>query len=234
MASGKSAAVLYGALLAACFGFAIMWAGECSGTKLKLGSRGACVQVVQGAVGTNADGIFGKLTKQAVMRFQENRGLAVDGIVGPRTWEAIYGEGNTEQGSGGSVSGNGCGCGYDYATKNSGGETPGAQRLKQYLLQNFNGRSGGIYNYRKVRNGKNLSLHAEGRAVDFFPNTKAEGDRVFAHLRSIACSVGIQEIIWYRQYWNANGGLVPYTGSPPHTDHLHIGLNRCGAQNFGA
>jgi hypothetical protein len=35
------------------------------------------------------DGIFGKLTREAVIAFQRDQGLAVDGIVGPRTWAAL-------------------------------------------------------------------------------------------------------------------------------------------------
>ena len=36
-----------------------------------------------------ADGDFGKCTEAAVKRFQRDRGLAADGICGPKTWQAI-------------------------------------------------------------------------------------------------------------------------------------------------
>jgi N-acetylmuramoyl-L-alanine amidase len=36
------------------------------------------------------EGEFGEGTRAAVARFQESRGLAVDGIVGPDTWRALY------------------------------------------------------------------------------------------------------------------------------------------------
>jgi len=35
------------------------------------------------------DGIFGAGTEAAVRRLQHDRGLTVDGVVGPRTWDEI-------------------------------------------------------------------------------------------------------------------------------------------------
>ncbi|MGH3103662.1 MAG: peptidoglycan-binding domain-containing protein [Gaiellaceae bacterium] len=35
------------------------------------------------------DGIFGPLTESAVKAFQQSKGLAADGIVGPRTWPKL-------------------------------------------------------------------------------------------------------------------------------------------------
>lgn len=45
---------------------------------------------IQWRVGTNIDGIFYTATKIAVMKFQKNNGLAVDGIVGPNTWGKMF------------------------------------------------------------------------------------------------------------------------------------------------
>lgn len=60
------------------------------------GDRGEPVRDVQerlSALGyglsSEPDGVFGKATFQAVCDFQSNRGLPVDGVVGPETWRAL-------------------------------------------------------------------------------------------------------------------------------------------------
>ena len=64
--------------------------GAPAGT-LRLGSTGPDVVRVQGALGIQPDGVFGPQTDQAVRIFQQRNGLAVDGIVGPRTWSVLFG-----------------------------------------------------------------------------------------------------------------------------------------------
>ena len=51
----------------------------------RVGSRGETVRQVQKALHLYPDGIFGRLTEEAVKEFQRENGLAVDGIVGPAT-----------------------------------------------------------------------------------------------------------------------------------------------------
>lgn len=61
------------------------------GKPVKIGSKGVTVQIVQGRLGIVSDGKFGPRTDDAVRAFQRDRGLTVDGIVGPVTWAALFG-----------------------------------------------------------------------------------------------------------------------------------------------
>ncbi len=65
---------------------------------VKFGNRGANVEKLQKLLNAkgakpalDVDGIFGTLTLSAVYAFQKKSGLAVDGIVGPKTWKALLG-----------------------------------------------------------------------------------------------------------------------------------------------
>lgn len=59
-------------------------------TILKLGSRGELVKMVQKALHLYPDGIFGKLTDEAVRAYQREKGLTVDGKVGPKTLTLLF------------------------------------------------------------------------------------------------------------------------------------------------
>ncbi len=56
---------------------------------LKTGSRGAEVRWLQTLLNVKADGVFGPVTKEAVLRFQAEQGLKQDGIVGKYTRAAL-------------------------------------------------------------------------------------------------------------------------------------------------
>jgi hypothetical protein len=62
---------------------------------LKKGSRGEDVAEVQkmlielGYYSAAASGYFGSATKKAVKKFQQDKGLAADGLVGMKTWKAL-------------------------------------------------------------------------------------------------------------------------------------------------
>ena len=60
---------------------------------LKRGCKGEDVKVLQKALHILEDGIFGKLTDEAVREFQRSNSLRADGIVGEQTWAKINGSG---------------------------------------------------------------------------------------------------------------------------------------------
>jgi len=65
---------------------------------IRKGSRGAYVERVQQWLSVNdyevgtIDGIFGRKTKKAVMKFQKDNGLKVDGIFGKKSHEVMFKE----------------------------------------------------------------------------------------------------------------------------------------------
>lgn len=72
---------------------------------LRRGSRGDEVVYLQEllnaerfGVEISVDGIFGRATEALVKTFQEDRGLTVDGVVGPLTWAALEYNDDTEDG----------------------------------------------------------------------------------------------------------------------------------------
>lgn len=58
---------------------------------LRLGDQGDDVAFLQEKLGIVADGDFGPLTLAAVIKFQKDKKLGADGIVGRKTWDALLG-----------------------------------------------------------------------------------------------------------------------------------------------
>lgn len=56
---------------------------------LKFGSKGEEAKILQRLLNCEIDGIFGKITEEAVKEFQRKNNLTVDGIVGNNTWKAL-------------------------------------------------------------------------------------------------------------------------------------------------
>ncbi|MBD2743669.1 peptidoglycan-binding protein [Coleofasciculus sp. FACHB-1120] len=59
------------------------------GTSLRAGMMGTPIAQLQKKLGIPSDGIFGSGTTAAVIKFQRDRGLVADGIVGVQTWQLI-------------------------------------------------------------------------------------------------------------------------------------------------
>lgn len=56
---------------------------------LRRGLVGEPVRILQDELGVTADGIFGKDTEAALLRYQSDNGLSADGIAGPDTFTAM-------------------------------------------------------------------------------------------------------------------------------------------------
>ena len=56
---------------------------------LRKGMKGEDVKELQSLLFVIVDGVFGPLTEKSVKRFQEEKGLKVDGVVGPKTLELL-------------------------------------------------------------------------------------------------------------------------------------------------
>lgn len=122
------------------------------------------------------------------------------------------------------------------------GETPGAAALRE-LLRSTYGRAntGGVTRGCSVGG---TSEHKEGRAYDWMLNAANPAEKELADTFNAwlvgpdaqgvhggnARRLGVQYVIFNRATWQAwDGRWEPYTGSNPHTDHVHISLSWDGA-----
>src|SRR4051794_32864876 len=144
--------------------------------------------------------------------------------------------------------------GYDYARRCTGRAQPGTLALQSWLGHHVRGVTWGIYGCRRTRSGLSMSLHAEGRAVDWHLDVRKAADRAAANRliraflgpdaagrrAAMARRMGIQEIIWNCRVWSTRlpaARMRPYTvcsrgvsRTMEHKDHMHIGLNWRGAR----
>ncbi|MFF2652058.1 peptidoglycan-binding protein [Streptomyces sp. NPDC058045] len=85
------------------------WPGLIS--TVREGDSGDAVRAAQTALnkfgyGLAVDGEFGSGTASAVTSFQGDKGLSVDGVIGPDTWQNLLGQGGGDSGGGCSVPSN--------------------------------------------------------------------------------------------------------------------------------
>jgi hypothetical protein len=135
---------------------------------------------------------------------------------------------------------------------------PGTVALERWLARNVRGASWGIMRCSRL-DRRRLSLHAEGRAVDWHLDAGSRTDRRAAkrlitmllasdragNPHALARRMGIQEIIWdCRSWWAGSDRMEPYSVcldrrgrakkdvnvTLAHRDHVHIGLNLPGAR----
>ena len=122
---------------------------------------------------------------------------------------------------------------------------PGTTAFANLLLRTYrSSRSLGISRSCGV-GGK--SEHKEGRAFDWGVSIRSAADRAsvqslmkwllqrdaYGNRFAMARRLGIQYMIWNRRIWGAyaaGSGWRKYTGSNPHTDHVHFSLSWAGAR----
>jgi hypothetical protein len=130
----------------------------------------------------------------------------------------------------------------------------------QRLLESIGARgsSWGIFNCRRIAGSSSLSLHAEGRALDWRLDVADKADRAQAlalikallapdaqgRPHALARRLGIEELIFNCRYWGAgmpemgryrycysgNRRKVRLDRTLAHMDHIHIGMNWAGAR----
>lgn len=85
----------------------------------------------------------------------------------------------------------------------------------------------------KSRCNQTNSEHCVCRGIDFFTTDLKLGRAVFLWCIANADRFGIQSIIFNRRVWGFGKWYErAYTGPSPHTDHVHIGLNKWAAKNL--
>jgi hypothetical protein len=72
---------------------------------------------------------------------------------------------------------------------------PGTEALGEHLQAKFGGSYGGYSCRPNTADGSKQSVHGTGRAIDFFPNNKAEGDAIANLCVSNHAKWGIQLVI---------------------------------------
>ena len=114
---------------------------------------------------------------------------------------------------------------------------PGVTAFGDLMFATYNT---GVRGYGRTCAG-DTSEHYDGRALDWMlnsanPQQKAVADAVVAWLTAgngaMARRFGISYIIWNRQMWREyrdQDRWLPYTGSVPHTDHIHFSFSWDGA-----
>ena len=147
---------------------------------------------------------------------------------------------------------------YDHARKCVKKPAKGALALQDWLTHNSRGESWGIMRCERL-SGRNFSLHAEGRAIDWhldrrIPRDRRAADRLVKRLlapdaegnpHALARRMGVQEIIWNcRSWWSGADRMGPYSlcynrkgrrkkrvdETLAHRNHVHIGLSLAGAR----
>ncbi|WP_306213940.1 FG-GAP repeat domain-containing protein [Actinoplanes sp. RD1] len=133
----------------------------------------------------------------------------------------------------------------DYQTTCDPDEKPGPVSLRALLNSTYGlNRTGNIS---RACGSGGKSEHKEGRALDYMLDVNDSAQKKIAnsvvdwmldtdsygHKHAVARRMGIMYIIWNRKIWSASRaseGWRSYSGSSPHTDHIHFSFGWPGAR----
>ena len=142
---------------------------------------------------------------------------------------------------------------YDPATHCDPKLRTGVRAALRWLGRHSSGVSWGSYRCERWGRGS-ASLHAENRAIDWHPGSRADAAQLIDLLlapdqagnrHALARRMGVEELIWDCSYWSAGGtdfGKYRYCygrsgkrrrhldPTAAHLDHVHIGFSRRGAR----
>jgi hypothetical protein len=133
--------------------------------------------------------------------------------------------------------------GYDGQSSCSPTAKPGMAAFRDMVMRAYPGTTS--YGISRDCGVGGTSEHKEGRAWDWANNANdAAGRRrvanfirwlfatdQYGHRHAMARRLGVMYIIWNRQIfrmYRPGDGWTSYSGSSPHTDHVHISLTRAG------
>jgi hypothetical protein len=141
---------------------------------------------------------------------------------------------------------------YDPATHCDPRPKPGTLATLAWLQRHSAGVSWGTYRC-EMWGKHSASLHAEGRAIDWHPASRADAAKLIDLLlapdadgnpHALARRMGVEELIWDCSYWGA--GMAQFERYPVcygkdgkrlahvdptvgHLNHVHVGLSKAGA-----
>jgi peptidoglycan hydrolase-like protein with peptidoglycan-binding domain len=177
---------------------------------LRAGAKGASVEKLQTLLrgkgyGVSVDGDFGPRTLSAVKGFQQSRGLAADGVVGPNTWKALNSAGGVSQ----------------------PGPSGGGKQVTAYVQ----GRPSTITVY-PVGNGKYLQADAARNFKSMQAAARNAGVNLSVNsgFRSHA-----EQKVLYQKYLNGTGNLAAKPGYSNHQSGISVdigGVNGYGTKAF--
>lgn len=180
---------------------------------LRRGSTGPDVAAVQRIVGATADGVYGAGTERAVRIWQATRGLAADGVFGPRSWAAsLMAPVEVREPlrlAPGDLRAPACVA----ALRDADARWPTRRRQSDGILGD-------------AAHQRRPSDHNLGNAVDI------THDVASGCVGQLLSEIAVQDdrvtyVIWQRRIYSrsrAAEGWRPYAGKNPHTAHVHISV----------